>query len=82
METLATWQAILMKDLCALIECDERDAVGRIRYMLKEQAVGQHCCQAGEDLTDEELLLLRKALGLTAQQWQTYKSKMCSFPEA
>lgn len=52
-----------------------------MRYAMKEQEIGQHCCQAGEYLADEELALLKRALGLSEQQWYAYKSKVRPAPE-
>ncbi len=76
METLALWKTILMRDLDVLTQLEGQDKVSQMRHALKEQEIGQHCCQAGEDLTDEELALLKRAMGLSEQQWYTYKSKV------
>jgi len=48
---------------------------------MKEQEIGQHCCQAGESLSDAELSLLKRALKLNEQQWRTYKAKVRPEPE-
>lgn len=68
METSAQWATILTNDLRALKEIKGWDEMSRVRYALKEQEIGQHCCQAGESLTDAELTLLKRMLGLTEQQ--------------
>jgi hypothetical protein len=81
METLALWKTILMSDLYVLTQLEEQDEVSQMRHAMKEQEIGQHCCQAGEDLTDEELALLKRALELSEQQWYTYKSKVRPAPE-
>jgi hypothetical protein len=47
-----------------------------MRGSLKEQEIGQHCCQAGESLDDVNLTLLKEALGLNEWQWHAYKSKV------
>ena len=73
---LAKWEAVLTNDLHALKQLIGKDEMSRMRYVMKEQEIGQHCYQAGEILTDKELLLLKKALGLTDQQWNSYKSKI------
>ena len=76
METLAFWTAILMNDLHVLPQLEGRDEESRIRYVLKEQAIAQHCCQAGENLTGAELARLKSVLGLTERQWHAYRSKL------
>jgi hypothetical protein len=78
---LAEWEAVLTNDLHVLKQLTGKDEMSRMRYAMKEQEIGQHCYQAGEILTDKELLLLKKALGLTEQQWQAYKSKIRPAPE-
>ena len=81
METLALWKTILMNDLYVLTQLEGQDEASQMRHAMKEQEIGQHCCQAGEDLTDEELALLKRALGLSEQQWYAYKSKVRPAPE-
>ena len=81
METLALWKTILMNDLYVLTQLEGQDEVSQMRHTMKEQEIGQHCCQAGEDLTDEELALLKRALGLSEQQWYAYKFKVRPAPE-
>jgi hypothetical protein len=81
MGMLAEWKTILTNDLHALKQLTGRDEMSRMRYVMKEQEIGQHCYQAGEILTDKELLVLKKALGLTDQQWNSYKSKIRPAPE-
>ena len=81
MYMLAEWEAILTNDLDALKQLTGKDEMSRMRHAMKEQEIGQHCYQAGEILTDKELLLLKKALGLTDQQWNSYKSKIRPAPE-
>ncbi len=71
-----TWQAILSKDLLELRQLQARDAYTRTRRSLKEQELGQHCCQAGESLDDADLLRLKEALGLADQQWRSYRSNV------
>lgn len=77
---LAEWKTILTNDLHALKQLTGKDELSRMRYAIKEQEIGQHCYQAGESLTDKELMLLKMALGLTDQQWHDYKSKLRSVP--
>ncbi len=79
--TLDEWKSVLAKDFLALKQLEGQDANTRIRRSLKEQEIGQHCCQAGESLNDSDLSLLKEALGLDEQQWQTYKSKVRPAPE-
>lgn len=81
MKTFALWKMILSNDLHTLTHIEAYDEWGRMRYAMKEQEIGQHCCQAGEELTDEELVLLKKALDLTEHQWHAYKSKVRPLPE-
>jgi hypothetical protein len=74
MDQFETWKAILRKDLLDLQQLQAQDLSTRIRCSLKEQELGQHCCQAGESLDDADLLRLKETLGLDAQQWYAYKS--------
>ena len=76
MHTFAVWRTILTNDLQALKELERPAQECRWRYTWKEQELGQHCCQAGEDLTDAELALLKQLLGLTEPQWGAYLSKI------
>jgi hypothetical protein len=76
MKEFATWTTILMNDLHALKQLEGPDEASQVRYVMKEQEIGQHCCQAGENLTDAELVLLKRVLHLTEQQWRAYKSKI------
>lgn len=77
METFATWKTILLNDLRSLKQFERRDEV---RYAFKQQEIGQHCCQAGESLTNTELALLKKKLHLTEDQWRAYLSKLFFMP--
>jgi hypothetical protein len=72
--TLHEWKAVLENDLLELQQLEGRDASTRIKRSLKEQAIGQHCCQAGESLGDADLALLKETLGLDEWLWHTYKS--------
>ena len=74
--TLHEWKAVLAKDLLELQQFEGHDASTRLRRSLKEQAIGQHCCQAGECLGDADLALLKEALVLDEWQWHTYKSNV------
>jgi hypothetical protein len=74
--TLNEWEAVLAKDLLELHQLEGQDASTRMRRSLKEQEIGQHCCQAGESLGDADLSLLKEALGLDEWQWHTFKSKV------
>jgi hypothetical protein len=74
--TLNEWKAVLVKDLFELQQLEGQDASTRMRHSLKEQEIGQHCCQAGESLGDADLDLLKEALGLDEWQWHAYKSKV------
>ena len=76
MYTLDEWKAVLLKDLLELKHLEGQDANTRIRRSLKEQEIGQHCCQAGESLSDPDLTVLKAALELDEQQWHAYKSKV------
>ena len=73
---LAEWKTILTNDLHMLKQLTGRDEVSRMRCTMKEQEIGQHCYQAEENLTDKELMLLKKTLGLTDRQWNFYKTKI------
>src|SRR5438105_7028460 len=81
MKEFATWTTILMKDMHVLKHLEGPDEASHVRYAMKEQEIGQHCCQAGENLTDAELVLLKRMLHLTEQQWHAYKSKIRPAPE-
>ncbi len=81
MHTLDEWKAVLVKDLLELRQLEGQDASIRIRCSLKEQEIGQHCCQAGESLGDADLTSLKEALGLDEQQWHAYQSKVRPEPE-
>jgi transcriptional antiterminator len=41
----------------------------------KEQAIGRLCYEAEEDLDPLELNALKRLLGVSHSQWQTYKAK-------
>ncbi len=71
---LGEWKTILTNDLDGLKQLMGNDEHTHVRYTLKEQEIGQHCYQAEEALTDKQLTLLKKALGLTDQQWRDYKA--------
>jgi hypothetical protein len=73
---LAVWEAVLLKDFRELQRLQGLDASSRERRSLKEQAIGQHCCQAGEHLGDPDLALLKKTLSLENWQWQGYRAKV------
>jgi hypothetical protein len=65
---------VLANDLLELDRLKGQDASTRMRRSLKEQEIGQHCCQAGEHLGDADLALLKEALGLDEWQWHTFKA--------
>ncbi|HYX48242.1 MAG TPA: hypothetical protein VE843_00745, partial [Ktedonobacteraceae bacterium] len=67
---------VLAQDLLELYQLEGPDAPTRMRRSLKEQAIGQHCCQAGEHLDDAELALLKETLGLSEWQWHIFKSNV------
>src|SRR5207302_10623059 len=73
MKEFATWTTILMNDLDALKQLEGPDEASQVRYVMKEQEIGQHSCQAGEHLTGAELVLLNRVLQLTEQQWRAFK---------
>lgn len=81
MRTLAEWKAVLTKDFQELQLLEGPDDSTRVRRALKEQEIGQHCCEAGESLGDADLVLLKAALGLDEQHWHAYKSKVRPAPE-
>jgi hypothetical protein len=76
MQTLDEWKAVLAKDFRELSHLEGQDASTRMKRSMKEQEIGQHCCQAGERLGDSDLALLKKALGLGEWQWHAYKTKV------
>ncbi len=76
MYTLDEWKAVLAKDFLELQHLEGQDANTRIRRSLKEQEIGQHCCQAGESLGDPDLTLLKETLGLDEWQWHAYKANV------
>jgi hypothetical protein len=81
MQTLDEWKAILSTDLLALRRLQEGEALSRMRRAMKQQEIGQHCCQAGESLSDADLFLLKQALGLDKEAWQSFKAKVRPDPE-
>jgi hypothetical protein len=81
MQALDEWKAILITDLLALRRLQGGDALNRMRSAMKQQEIGQHCCQAGESLSDADLSLLKQALGLDEEVWQSYKAKVRPEPE-
>ncbi len=80
-QTLDEWKTVLAKDLLELHHLEGQDAATRMRRSMKEQEIGQHCCQAGESLSDADLTSLKEALGLDEQQWHAYQSKVRPEPE-
>lgn len=70
------WKAVLRDDVQALSQETRQDEEGHIRFILKEQTLGQHCCEAEEYLPDAELTLLKQELGLTDHQWHIYKANV------
>jgi hypothetical protein len=74
--TLDEWKTVLVKDFLELKQLKGQDASTRMRRSLKEQEIGQHCCQAGESLGDPDLALLKETLGLDEWQWHAYKAKV------
>lgn len=81
MQTLNEWETVLAKDFLELKHLEGQDAAARMRRSMKEQEIGQHCCQAGESLSDADPALLKEASGLDEQQWHAYKSKVRPEPE-
>ncbi len=81
MQTFEEWKTILTIDFLALGLLQGRDDLSRMRRSMKEQEIGQHCWQAGESLSDAELSLLKKVLGLDEKAWQSYKAKVRPEPE-
>lgn len=81
MQTLAKWTSILRKDFLELTSLDQQKPFARIRYSLKEQEIGQHCCQAEEMLPDPELASLKLVLGMDDEQWRNYRRKVRPCPE-
>lgn len=76
MQTLEEWKAVLAKDFRELKQLKGQDASTRMRRFLKEQEIGQHCCQAGESLGDPDLALLKESLELDEWQWHAYRAKV------
>ena len=76
MQTLNEWKTVLAKDFLVLHHLEGQDTSTRMRRSMKEQEIGQHCCQAGEVLCDADLTSLKEALGLDEQLWHAYKSKV------
>ena len=73
---LNEWETVLAKDFLELKHLEGQDAAARMRRSMKEQEIGQHCCQEGESLSDHDLTVLKAALGLDEQHWHAYKSKV------
>jgi hypothetical protein len=76
MRTLDQWKEVLSKDLFELRQLTGQDEVTKMRRSMKEQDIGQHCCEAGESLNDHELASLKQALRLDEEQWRAYQSKV------
>jgi hypothetical protein len=81
MQALEEWKTILTTDLLTLRRLQGWDALSRMRRAMKQQEIGQHCCQAGESLGDADLSLLKQALGLDEQAWQSFRAKVRPEPE-
>jgi hypothetical protein len=81
MQTLDEWKTVLAKDFLKLHHLEGQDAATRMRRSMKEQEIGQHCCQAGERLSDADLTALKAALGLDERQWHAHQSKVRPAPE-
>jgi hypothetical protein len=81
MQTFEEWKTILTIDFLALGLLQGGDDLSRMRRSMKEQEIGQHCWQAGESLGDAELSLLKRAVGLDEEAWQSYKAKVRPEPE-
>ncbi len=64
------------KDFLVVQHLEVQGVNMRIRRTLKEQEIGQHCCQAGESLSDHDLALLKDALGLDEWQCHAYKANV------
>jgi hypothetical protein len=76
MDTVDEWESVLVKDFLELHRLQGQDTSTRMRRSLKEQEIGQHCCQAGEHLDDPDLTLLKQLLGLDDWQWHGYRAKV------
>ena len=81
MQTYEEWKTILTIDLLGLGLLQGGDDHSRMRRSMKKQEIGQHCLQAGEILSDAELSLLKRVLGLDEETWQSYKAKVRPEPD-
>ena len=81
MRALFKWKRILRRDFFELKQLEQQQPNSYIRYWLKEQEIGQHCCQAGEMLVDPELTALKQAVGVDEQEWRAYRRKVRPQPE-
>jgi hypothetical protein len=65
-----------VNDLQVLTQLRGSDGMSLMRHAMKEQDIGLHCYQAKENLTDAELVLLKKVLRLSELPWRVYKSNL------
>jgi hypothetical protein len=72
---------IVMNDLCTLEQLKRAEKASQERYAMKEQAIGLHCDQAEENLSDAELALLKKVFRLSELRWAYVQIEALTPPE-
>jgi transcriptional antiterminator len=75
MKTFAELHARLSSDLTELGKFEASRLTTIEKRHIKEQAIGRLCYEAEEDLDPLELNALKRLLGVSRSQWQTYKAK-------
>ena len=75
MKTFEELKAVLAQCLFALEMLAESYSGTIEQRDVKEQEIGRHCYEAEEDLSQLELNMLKRVLGITDTGWRAYKTK-------
>jgi hypothetical protein len=75
MKTFDELKALLAEALRELGQLARSGAMSIEERHVKEQAIGQYCYEAEEDLSSAELARLKKELGLGETTWRAYKAR-------
>ncbi len=75
MKTFDELKALLAQQLRELAQLARSGPTTIEERHVKEQAIGQCCYEAEEDLSPAELTRLKKELGLGETTWRAYKAR-------
>ncbi len=75
MKTFDELKALLAEALHELGQLTRSGPTTIEERQVKEQAIGQYCYEAEEDLSSAELTRLKKELGLGETSWRAYKAR-------